>query len=33
MKKDIMNRELYVAEIDNSIVGCIMFSKLKDAGL
>jgi len=29
-EKDIMNRELYVAEIDNSIVGCIMFSKLKD---
>lgn len=29
-ENDIMNRELYVTEIDKSITGCIMFSKLKD---
>ncbi|MDG2371878.1 MAG: GNAT family N-acetyltransferase [Flavobacteriaceae bacterium] len=29
-EKDIMNKELYVTEMNNSIVGCIMFSKHKD---
>lgn len=29
-EEDIKNKELYVTEINNIIVGCIMFSKLKD---
>ena len=30
LEKDIKNKELYVTEINNSVVGCVMFSKLKD---
>ena len=30
LEKDIAKKELYVTEINDSIVGCIMFSKYKD---